>query len=111
MTMNLNKCIDCNSNNATIKYEEKFYCSSCAQFSLTKLKNEYYQNKNMSGWKINELWQQLHDCSNNLDTQEAESFLEEDEILKELNPDLIVVVAYGKILPKKILDILSPNRC
>ncbi len=26
-------------------------------------------------------------------------------ILKELNPDLIVVVAYGKILPKEILDL------
>lgn len=27
------------------------------------------------------------------------------EILKGLNPDIIVVVAYGKILPKKILDL------
>ncbi|MDO5559161.1 MAG: methionyl-tRNA formyltransferase [Oscillospiraceae bacterium] len=27
------------------------------------------------------------------------------ELLKELSPDLIVVVAYGKILPKEILDI------
>lgn len=27
------------------------------------------------------------------------------EILKRLNPDIIVVVAYGKILPKEILDI------
>ncbi|MBQ7129298.1 MAG: methionyl-tRNA formyltransferase, partial [Clostridia bacterium] len=27
------------------------------------------------------------------------------KILKELNPDLIVVVAYGKILPKEILDL------
>ena len=27
------------------------------------------------------------------------------EILKELNPDLMVVVAYGKILPKEILEI------
>ena len=27
------------------------------------------------------------------------------EILKEINPDIIVVVAYGKILPKEILDI------
>lgn len=27
------------------------------------------------------------------------------EILKELNPDVIVVVAYGKILPKEILDL------
>jgi hypothetical protein len=99
--MNLNKCIDCNSNNATIKYEEKFYCPSCAQFLLTKLKNEYYQNKNISGWKINELWQQLHVCSNNLDTQEAESFLEEDEILKELNEYLDIY--YRPIDAKVIL--------
>ncbi|MBO4694159.1 MAG: methionyl-tRNA formyltransferase [Clostridia bacterium] len=27
------------------------------------------------------------------------------EILKEINPDIIVVVAYGKILPKEILDL------
>lgn len=27
------------------------------------------------------------------------------EILKQINPDLIVVVAYGKILPKEILDL------
>ncbi len=27
------------------------------------------------------------------------------EILKEMNPDVIVVVAYGKILPKEILDL------
>lgn len=30
-------------------------------------------------------------------------------ILKELSPDLIIVVAYGKILPKKILDL--PEYC
>ena len=27
------------------------------------------------------------------------------KVLKELNPDAIVVVAYGKILPKEILDL------
>lgn len=27
------------------------------------------------------------------------------EILKQLNPDIIVVVAFGKILPKEILDL------
>ena len=32
------------------------------------------------------------------------------EILKELKPDLIVVVAYGKILPKRILE-LPPLGC
>lgn len=32
------------------------------------------------------------------------------EILKELSPDLMVVVAYGKILPKEILDI-PPMGC
>ena len=36
------------------------------------------------------------------------STLKTDEaynILKDLNPDIIVVVAYGKILPKRILDL------
>ncbi len=32
------------------------------------------------------------------------------EILKKLNPEMIVVVAYGKILPKEILD-FSPYGC
>ncbi|MEG1993980.1 MAG: methionyl-tRNA formyltransferase, partial [Oscillospiraceae bacterium] len=32
--------------------------------------------------------------------RDEESF----EIIKQLNPDIIVVVAYGKILPKNILD-------
>ena len=30
---------------------------------------------------------------------------EEYEYIKRLNPDVVVVVAFGKILPKKILDI------
>ena len=29
------------------------------------------------------------------------------KILQEINPDVIVVVAYGKILPKEILDLLK----
>lgn len=29
---------------------------------------------------------------------------EMDELIKDLNPDLIIVVAYGKILPKNIID-------
>ena len=32
------------------------------------------------------------------------------DIIKELNPDIIIVVAYGKILPKDILD-LPPYGC
>ena len=35
------------------------------------------------------------------DTLRDEAF---SELLKEINPDLIVVVAYGKILPKSVLD-------
>ena len=38
---------------------------------------------------------------------DAESSL---QVLQELNPDLIVVVAYGQILPKSILD-LPKYRC
>ena len=36
--------------------------------------------------------------------KENEEFISE---IKELNPEIICVVAYGKILPKEILDI--PN--
>ena len=32
------------------------------------------------------------------------------DILKNINPDIIIVVAYGKILPKEILD-LAPYGC
>ena len=31
--------------------------------------------------------------------------LRNEETIKEINPDIIVVVAYGKILPKEVLDI------
>ncbi|MBQ5590622.1 MAG: methionyl-tRNA formyltransferase, partial [Clostridia bacterium] len=39
--------------------------------------------------------------------------LKDDEVyetLKQLNPDLIVVVAYGKLLPKRVLS-LAPMGC
>ena len=38
-------------------------------------------------------------CPNNLNTEEEFNFL------KNLNPDLIVVVAYGQLISKKVLDI------
>lgn len=38
----------------------------------------------------------------NLKSKKNEEFINE---IKNMNPDLIVVVAYGKILPKEILDI------
>ncbi len=37
--------------------------------------------------------------------RKGESAEKSFEILKEINPDVIVVVAYGQILPKKILDL------
>lgn len=43
----------------------------------------------------------------NLTVYTPSTFKDEEEVnrLKELNPDLIVVVAYGKLLPKSVLDI------
>ena len=37
-----------------------------------------------------------------IDTENIKRNLEK---IKEINPDIIVVVAYGKILPKEVLDI------
>lgn len=37
--------------------------------------------------------------------RKGESAEKSFEVLKEINPDVIVVVAYGQILPKKILDL------
>lgn len=44
---------------------------------------------------------------NNLQIQQPESLKESSvvEIIKDLNPDLIVVIAYGKILTREILDV------
>jgi methionyl-tRNA formyltransferase len=44
---------------------------------------------------------------NGLTVKQPESFMDENSIeeLKSFDPDIIVVVAYGKILPKKVLDI------
>ena len=85
--MEQHKCIDCGENNATIKYEENYYCKTCARFLLTKLKNSYYNDKSKLGWEINELWEQIHDPYD-LHTGDAESFLEEDEIIKDINGEL-----------------------
>ena len=47
-----------------------------------------------------------------LDVYQPESLRNDDayELIKSLNPELIVVVAYGKILPKNILEI-APKGC
>lgn len=47
-------------------------------------------------------------CNNNIPVLQPKVLRDNDEIylkLKELNPDLIVVVAYGRILTKEILDL------
>lgn len=43
----------------------------------------------------------------NIDVHQPVTFKDENEIsiLKALNPDVVVVIAYGKILPKAVLDI------
>lgn len=40
-----------------------------------------------------------------LQPEKIKSNIDFYETLKKINPDLIIVVAYGKILPKQILDL------
>lgn len=42
---------------------------------------------------------------NNLPVFQPENLKNDIEKIRELNPDLIIVVAYGKIIPKKIIEI------
>jgi len=45
---------------------------------------------------------------NNIEVFQPEKVRKNEEFInkiKDLNPDIVVVVAYGKILPKEILDI------
>ena len=42
---------------------------------------------------------------NNIPVLQPEKIREIEDVLKQLNPDLFCVVAYGKILPKEILEI------
>lgn len=42
---------------------------------------------------------------NNIKVIQPEKIREAEKIIREINPDLIVVIAYGKIIPKSILDI------
>lgn len=43
--------------------------------------------------------------SNNLNVFQAEKIKDEVNNIRSLNPDIIIVVAYGKIIPQEILDI------
>lgn len=62
---------------------------------------------NSRGNKINYTPVKQFALENNLKIVQPKNFKEEDTIskIKEMNPDLIVVVAYGKILPKSLLEI------
>lgn len=44
---------------------------------------------------------------NNIEVYQPKSLRNEETVekIKKINPDIIVVVAYGKILPKEVLDI------
>ena len=49
----------------------------------------------------------IHMCAEelNLEIKTPKKIDEEFEYLKELNLDLVIVVAYGQLIPKKILDL------
>ncbi|MBQ3437365.1 MAG: methionyl-tRNA formyltransferase [Fusobacterium sp.] len=62
---------------------------------------------NARGKKINYSPIKEYALNNNLEICQPDNFKNREIIdkIKELNPDLIVVVAYGKILPKEVIDI------
>lgn len=62
---------------------------------------------NARGKKINYSPVKEYALNNNLDICQPENFKDREIIdkIKGLNPDLIVVVAYGKILPREVIDI------
>lgn len=62
---------------------------------------------NFRGNKINYTPVKQFALENNLKIVQPKNFKDENTIneIKQMNPDLIVVVAYGKILPKSLLDI------
>lgn len=62
------------------------------------------------GMKLNESEVKKYAIEKNIPVYQPIKLRKNEEvfnILKEINPDVIVVVAYGKILPKEILDIPS----
>lgn len=62
---------------------------------------------NARGKKINYTPVKKYALENNIKVYQPDNFKDKDIIneIKNLEPDLIVVVAYGKILPKEIIDI------
>ncbi|WP_026339042.1 methionyl-tRNA formyltransferase [Fusobacterium russii] len=62
---------------------------------------------NARGKKVNYSAVKNYALSNNLKIYQPESFKDKDiiEAIRKQSPDLIVVVAYGKILPKEVIDI------
>ena len=63
--------------------------------------------KNGRGLKIVKSPVKILAEENNIEVYQPKSLRNEETIekIKEINPDIIVVVAYGKILPKEVLDI------
>ncbi len=62
---------------------------------------------NTRGKKVNYVPVKKYALENNLEIHQPNSVKSEEtiKIIKDLNPELIVVVAYGKILPKELIDI------
>lgn len=88
------------------------------EFAVPSLKNLHKNHEiisvftkvdkpNARGKKINYSPVKNFALENNLKIFQPESFKDEEIIkqIKDLKPDLIVVVAYGKILPKEVIDI------
>lgn len=80
------------------KLEKKFEIISV----FTKVDKPNLRGKKISFSPVKE-----YALSKNLKVYQPENFKDKDniDIIKEQKPDLIVVVAYGKILPKEVIDI------
>lgn len=62
---------------------------------------------NQRGKKVEYLPVKQYAIDNNIPIYQPKSLKDEEtfKVIKEMNPDLIVVVAYGKIIPKNIIDL------
>ena len=77
-----------------------------------KILSVYTQSpkKKNRGQKINSTPVQQYSEKQGLNLRSPETLDEEEyEFLKSLNPDIVVVVAYGKILPPKFLNSKKKN--
>lgn len=87
---------------------KKILDSSCREYQVLSVFTQPDKPKGR-GYKLEASPVKKLALENNLDIQQPETLRDDKvvEFIKNLNPDLIVVIAYGKILTREILDIPS----